>query len=102
MPEAQRTVASPVGDLLLTASETGLTGVYFPMSRKNPLSRRSSSPHLLTPASISPPPRSSSPISPHPLSPSPFGSGGTSGLLDRVEAQLNEYFAGSRTTFDLP
>jgi methylated-DNA-[protein]-cysteine S-methyltransferase len=28
--------------------------------------------------------------------------GETRGLLDRVEAQLNEYFAGKRTTFDLP
>ena len=28
--------------------------------------------------------------------------GETRGLLDRVEAQLIEYFAGKRTTFDLP
>ena len=82
MVEARRTMPSPVGDLVLTASETGLTGVYFPTSRKQslPLGR----------------------VSPHPLSPSPVGRGGTNDLLDRVEAQLKEYFAGSRTTFDLP
>jgi methylated-DNA-[protein]-cysteine S-methyltransferase len=28
--------------------------------------------------------------------------GTTQSLLDRVEAQLDEYFAGKRTTFDLP
>jgi len=79
MPEAQRTVASPVGDLVLTATETGVTGVYFPTSRHLPLS----------------------PLSPHPLSSLPSGEWGTA-LLDRVEAQLKEYFAGSRTAFDLP
>jgi methylated-DNA-[protein]-cysteine S-methyltransferase len=80
MSGAQRTIPSPLGDLVLTASETGLTGVYFPTSR-----------HL-----------------PHPLTASPFGRGGTNprtggeDVLHRVEAQLKEYFAGSRTTFDLP
>jgi len=69
MADAQRTIKSPVGDLLLTASETGLTGVWFPTSRH----RR---PAL---------------VEPYPLQ-----------LLDRVEAQLTEYFDGSRTTFDLP
>jgi methylated-DNA-[protein]-cysteine S-methyltransferase len=82
MAEAHRTIASPVGDLVLTATETGLTGVYFPTSRKQPFSLRR--------------------VSPHPLTPSPVGRGGTNDLLNRVEAQLNEYFAGSRTTFDLP
>ena len=78
MPDTQRTMRSPVGDLVLTASETGLTGVYFPTSRHGP-----------------------PPVGPHPLTPSPFGRGGTE-VLDRVESQLNEYFAGTRTTFDLP
>ena len=69
MSGAQRTIRSPLGDLVLTASETGLTGVYFPTSR-------------------------------HP--PSPAGKGGTNDVLDSVESQLKEYFAGSRTAFDLP
>jgi methylated-DNA-[protein]-cysteine S-methyltransferase len=68
MVEAQRTISSPVGDLVLTASETGLTGVYFPASRTQPRSLRR----------------------------------GTNDLLNRVTAQLEEYFAGTRTTFDLP
>lgn len=68
MVEAQRTIPSPVGDLVLTASETGLTGVYFPTSRTQPRSLRR----------------------------------GTNDLLNRVAAQLQEYFAGTRTTFDLP
>lgn len=75
MAEAQRTMPSPVGDLVLTASETGLTGVYFPTSRH----------HLAVGRGV----RTGSP-------------GGNQSLLDRVEAQLNEYFAGRRTTFDLP
>lgn len=68
MVEAQRTIPSPVGDLVLTASETGLTGVHFPTSRTQPRSLRR----------------------------------GTNDLLSRVAAQLEEYFAGTRTTFDLP
>ena len=74
MAEAHRTIASPVGDLVLTVTETGLTGVYFPTSRH----------HLAV------------------SSPSREGRGGTNDLLNRVEAQLKEYFAGKRTTFDLP
>jgi methylated-DNA-[protein]-cysteine S-methyltransferase len=77
MSAAQRTIASPVGDLVLTASETGLTGVYFPTSRVHPLSLHSAQGRVL-------------------------GRGGTTELLVRVEAQLQEYFAGARTTFDLP
>lgn len=68
MSGAQRTISSPLGDLLLTASETGVTGVYFPTSRMQPRSLRR----------------------------------GTNDLLNRVAAQLQEYFAGTRTTFDLP
>jgi len=90
MVDAQRTIKSPVGDLLLTASETGLTGVYFPTSRHH-------RPALVGPHTVAP-----SPFLPHPLAPSPFGRGGTKEVLDRVEAQLKEYFEGTRTSFDLP
>ena len=73
MADAYRTIASPVGELVLTASGTGLTGVFFPTSR-----------------------------------PHPGGEGertsesGSEAILDRTESQLNEYFAGKRTAFDLP
>jgi len=104
MSGAQRTIPSPLGDLVLTASETGLTGVYFPTSRhlSHPLapSPFGRVPHPLTPSPFGT-------RRPHPLSPAPFGRGGTNdefseAVLDRVELQLKEYFAGSRTTFDLP
>jgi methylated-DNA-[protein]-cysteine S-methyltransferase len=84
MAEAQRTILSPVGNLVLTASETGLTGVYFPTSR-----------HHLAVGSTSPKGRGGQGERTN-------ATGGTHRLLDRVEAQLNEYFAGKRTTFDLP
>lgn len=82
MSGAQRTISSPLGELVLTASETGLTGVYFPKSREQP--------------------RSLDRVSPPPLTPSRSGRGGTNDVLNRVAAQLEEYFAGTRTTFDLP
>ena len=60
---------SPVGDLILTASETALTGVFFPTSRHT-------------------------------------REGGADGpdnaVLASTRHQLSEYFAGTRTTFDLP
>ena len=77
MVEAQRTFPSPVGDLVLTASGTGLTGVYFPTSKHGP-----------------------PPVGRPPLS--RVGRGGTQEVLDRTESQLKEYFAGTRTAFDLP
>jgi methylated-DNA-[protein]-cysteine S-methyltransferase len=82
MSGAQRTIPSPLGDLVLTASETGLTGICFPTSRNPP----------------SPEGRGGQGVRPT----SPFGRGGTNDVLDRVEAQLKEYFAGSRTAFDVP
>ena len=60
---------SPVGDLILTASETALTGVFFPTSRHT-------------------------------------REGGVDGpdnaVLASTRHQLSEYFAGTRTSFDLP
>jgi methylated-DNA-[protein]-cysteine S-methyltransferase len=69
MPIVRR-FPSPVGDLTLVASDTALSGVYFPTSRHGPAPQK--------------------------------GVDGPSALLDRVERQLSEYFAGSRTGFDLP
>ena len=61
---------SPLGELILAASDTALTAVYFPTSRHGP------------------PPAEQAERS--------------SAVLDRVRQQLDEYFAGARTAFDLP
>ena len=69
-------VSSPVGELILTASEHALTGVNFPTSRHGP-----------------------PPLDP-PLHAVERGAGGE--VLALAAAQLTEYFSGTRTTFDLP
>ena len=61
--------ASPIGELLLTASDTGLTGVYFESSRHVPRLEEQGTPN---------------------------------GVIEQATRQLGEYFAGTRTTFDLP
>jgi len=61
---------SPVGELILTASDTALTGVFFPTSRH----KREV----------------------------PVGDGPHNEILARTRDQLSEYFAGTRTSFDLP
>jgi methylated-DNA-[protein]-cysteine S-methyltransferase len=61
---------SPLGELILTASDTALTAVYFPTARHGP--------------------------------PPADGAEGPSAVLDRARRQLDEYFAGARTAFDLP
>lgn len=70
--------ASPVGELVLTASDTGLTGIYFPTSRHGPA----------------------------PIERADWveddGRGPASAILARARRQLEEYFAGKRTTFDVP
>ncbi len=71
MPTAFSRLASPIGELLLTASETALTGVYFENSSYVP-----------------------------PLHIVERGTRGEAVLL-RAQGQLTEYFAGTRTTFDL-
>jgi methylated-DNA-[protein]-cysteine S-methyltransferase len=68
-------LATPIGELTLTASDTALTAVYFPTSRHGP-----------------PPTDRAGWIE----------GGGTHPLLARARTQLEEYFAGSRTRFDLP
>jgi methylated-DNA-[protein]-cysteine S-methyltransferase len=71
-------VASPLGDLILTASATALTGLHFPTSRRGP------------------PPTTSLGWA------EDSGEGPASDLLARARAQLSEYFTRERTTFDLP
>ena len=64
---------TPIGELTLTASDTALTGVYFPNSRHGP-----------------PPVAQDEP------------SGPAAEILARARQQLAEYFARARMTFDLP
>ena len=73
-----RTVAAPVGTLLLAAADGGLTGTYFETRRYGPPAARAS-----------------------------LANDGTPGrraarILAAAAAQLEEYFAGARTAFDLP
>jgi methylated-DNA-[protein]-cysteine S-methyltransferase len=77
MPTVTR-FPSPVGELLLTASDTALTGVYFATSRRGP------------------PPTDRAGWT------EDNGQGPAGALLARVRQQLTEYFDGTRTTFDLP
>ena len=67
-------IATPIGELTLTASDTALTGVYFPKSRHGP-------PPILSTADAT---------------------GPAAEILKRARQQLAEYFARSRMTFDLP
>ncbi len=69
-------VPSPVGELELLATEAGLVGVRFETSR-----------HAV------PPPEDCVPDD---------GRGAAGETLARVRRQLEEYFARTRTTFDLP
>lgn len=69
---------TPLGDLILTASDTALTGVYFPTSRRGPAPTHQAEWVEDT------------------------GQGPAGGLLARARGQLTEYFAHTRTTFDLP
>ena len=67
---------SPLGLLTLTASDTALTGVHFPHSPRVP------------------------PL--HVVERGPRAEDLSSAVLDRARQQLDEYFAGARTAFDLP
>jgi methylated-DNA-[protein]-cysteine S-methyltransferase len=82
MSETSLAFPSPVGELLLTASDRALKAVHFPNSPMGPLSVTWSSPAV-------------------PLSAGRRG-GTEEEILERTGAQLAEYFAGTRTTFDLP
>jgi len=71
MPTTFARFPSPLGELVLTASETALTGVYFPTSR-----------HVSRLHGVE------------------RGTGGED-VLARARQQLSEYFARARTTFEL-
>ena len=67
----------PVGQLVITASDSAITGVYFPTSRRGP-----------------PPTHQAGWIE--------AKDGPAAALLALARQQLEEYFAHTRTTFDLP
>ena len=76
MPPIFTRVPTPLGELVLTASDTALTGLYFATSRHGP----------------PPPARQAGWVEDN----------GGSEVLARARQQLAQYFAGTRTTFDLP
>jgi len=78
MTTSSTRISTPVGELLLTASDTALTGVYFPTSRRGP-----------------PPTQRADWME-------DYGRGPACEILARTRQQLSEYFDGSRTTFELP
>jgi methylated-DNA-[protein]-cysteine S-methyltransferase len=71
-PLTQKTIASPLGDIVLAASAQGLAGLWFVRDQK----------HM--PDGFGTWPEATSPV------------------LERAAQQMAEYFAGQRTAFDLP
>ena len=78
MPTTFSRFPSPLGELILTASDTAITGIYFPTLDHIPQDRAGW------------------------LEDDGSGHGHTGALLARARQQLTEYFGGSRTGFDLP
>ena len=76
MPTTFTRFPSPVGELILTASETALKAVFFPVRRNR--------------------------SAPEAGWVEDDGRGPAGALLGGVRRQLTEYFEGTRTTFDLP
>jgi len=76
MPTTFTRFPSPLGELVLTASDTALKGVFFPVGRNR--------------------------SAPEAGWAEDDGRGPAGGLLARVRQQLTEYFEGTRTSFDLP
>src|SRR6266550_167794 len=68
---------TPVGELVVTASDAAITGVYFARSRRGP-----------------PPTHQAGWVE--------ASTGPAADLLARARQQLDEYFARTRTTFELP
>jgi len=71
-------LATPLGELLLTASDSALTGIFFSTSRRGP-----------TPTHRTDWKEDD-------------GAGPAGDVLKRARQQLTEYFDRTRTTFDLP
>jgi len=76
MPDTFARFPSPIGELVLTASDTALKGVFFPVRRNR--------------------------SAPEAGWVEDDGRGPAGALLARVRRQLTEYFEGTRTSFDLP
>jgi methylated-DNA-[protein]-cysteine S-methyltransferase len=97
MSDTYATMPSPVGELLLTAERGRLTGVYLPGQRRPGI------PATDTPYGYGKP--GSDPGIPG-QTPfrhiSPPGARLDDAGLAAARAQLDEYFAGERTSFDLP
>ena len=74
---AYRTIATPIGELLLAGTERGLVRVAFPRQGHDEV--LASLAQTVSPRILRAP-----------------------GRLDQVSRQLEEYFAGRRTVFDLP
>src|SRR2546428_559792 len=77
MPQTFTRLRTPIGELVLTASDTALTGVFFPTSRRGPAPTHQA--HWVE-----------------------AREGPAADVLARARQQLEEYFARSRTNFDLP
>jgi methylated-DNA-[protein]-cysteine S-methyltransferase len=75
MPTTFIRFPSPVGELLITASDSAITGIYFPSHDRVPKDRAGWQKDT--------------------------GLGSAGAVLAQARQQLTEYFAGSRTTFDL-
>src|SRR5688572_19417894 len=78
MPLTYTRLKAAIGELVLTASDTALTGVYFPTSRRGGPPTHRGDWHLDN------------------------GKGPAAAILTRAREQLAEYFAGMRKAFDLP
>jgi len=78
MPTTFTGFPSPLGELVLAASDTGLKGVFFPVHRNRAAPEE------------------------QPGWVEDDGRGPAGALLARVRRQLTEYFDRTRTTFDLP
>ncbi|HEY3219229.1 MAG TPA: methylated-DNA--[protein]-cysteine S-methyltransferase [Gemmatimonadales bacterium] len=78
MPLTFTRLTTTLGELVLTASDTAITGVYFPTSRRGAAPTHRGDWHLDN------------------------GQAPASAILARAREQLTEYFAGTRKTFELP
>ncbi len=89
---------SPLGELILTASDAALTSVYFPSSPLVPplhIVERGigGEDHIVERENGG---------EAHVVERGPGGEDLSSAVLERARQQLDEYFAGGRTAFDLP